>query len=125
METCAIWRSASLMQVNNLALNREIKAVLGMHSWLKNWSRRQPDFFERVICFTDAVPSTVHSQVNKATHDHRGTKTMQSDKQIYSKELVTQSGDRHTIPYQVLGSFLSAIREISEIQAKVSRYRQF
>jgi hypothetical protein len=113
------------MQVNNLALNREIKAVLGSALLARELVTAPASFFERVICFTDAVPSTVHSQVNKATHDHRGTKTMQSDKQINSKELVTQSGDRHTIPYQVLGSFLSAIREISEIQAKVSRYRQF
>lgn len=50
---------------------------------------------------------------------------MQNGKQICSKEFGKQSGDRHSFPRQVLGRFIGAMHEFSEMQTMVSRYRRF
>jgi len=48
---------------------------------------------------------------------------MQSGKQIETQQFSQPSGDRHSIARQVLGSFINAMRQSSEIQNKLSDYR--
>lgn len=49
---------------------------------------------------------------------------MQSGKQIQSREFGRPSGDRHSMARQVFGSFLSAMRETSQMQTVLNRYHR-
>ncbi len=49
---------------------------------------------------------------------------MHSGKQIQVPEFGRPSGDRHSIARQVFGSFLSAVRQGSEMQSMVSQYHR-
>jgi hypothetical protein len=49
---------------------------------------------------------------------------MQSGKRIQTTEFDRPSGDRHSIARQVFGSFISAMRQSSEMQTMVSRYHR-
>lgn len=49
---------------------------------------------------------------------------MHRDSPINTKEPQQSSGDRHSIAHQFFADFLSAMRQSSEIQSMLNRYRQ-